>query len=175
MGTQKPKSISPKKFREITPLPVKGCYYRSVFLEHQNEILSTQSSLKRGGRYNPRGEFGALYAGENEAVCKAEVSRRIGNDFAAPQIISKLKISLAKVLDLTKPANLKALNVKKEDLTTDRTKGGWDLTHNIARLAYRGGYEAIIAPSVTEKGNSLVVFDKHIDATKINVASKTHA
>lgn len=174
MSPQKPKSISPEKFRKLTPLPVKGCYYRSIFLKHQNEILSTQSSLKRGGRYNPRGEFGALYTGENEAVCRAEASRRIGNDFAAPKIISKLKISLSKVLDLTKPTNLKALNVEKEDLTTDRTKGGWDLTQNIARIAYHGGYEAIIAPSATKKGNSLVIFDKHIDATRINVASKTH-
>ena len=174
MGTQKPNGINPGKFRKLTPLPVKGYYYRSVFLKHQNEILSTQSSLKHGGRYNPRGEFGALYVGENEAVCRAEVSGRIENDFAAPQIISKLKISLAKVLDLTKPANLKALNIKKEDLTINRTKGGWDLTHNIARIAYRDGYEAIIAPAVTGKGNSLVIFDKHIDTARINAASKTH-
>ena len=43
----------------------------------------------------------------------------------------------------------------------------------MARLAYRSGYEAIIAPSATEKGNSLVIFDKHIDATRIKVVSKT--
>jgi RES domain-containing protein len=136
--------------------------------------LSTQGGLEHGGRYNPTGEFGALYAGENKAVCKAEIRRKGKDSITAPQVIGKLRISLTKVLDLTSTTNLKILGIEKRDLMVDMKRGGWDLTWNIARLAYRSGYEAIIAPSITSKGNGLIIFDKYIDTTTVKVVSKTH-
>lgn len=172
MDTWKLKSIDLKKFQRLTSISVKGDYFRSVVLKHENEILSAGGSFQYGGRYNPQGEFGALYAGENKEVCKAEI--KIKGENTAPHVMVKLRISLTKVLDLTDTKNLKILGIKKEDLMVEKKKGGWNLTWHIARLAYRSDYEAIRTPAITSLGNCLIIFDKYVDPRKVRIISKTY-
>ena len=173
MNIHNPKNINPKKFKKLISTRIKGHYYRFVSLVRESEILSTQGSFAYGGRYNPSGEFGALYAGETEDICKAEIKRKSKDSFICPQIIGTLIISLTKVLDLTSAKNLKKINITKEDLIIEMKKGGWELTWQIARLTYVAGYEGIIAPSITSNGNMLVIFDKYIDNIKVKAIKKS--
>jgi len=53
-----------------------------------------------------------------------------------------------------------------------KSENGWNLTQQIARLAYQIEVEAILVPSSTGKGNNLVVFDKHIKKENIKLISK---
>jgi len=172
MDMQELKSINLKKFQRLTSISVKGDYFRSVALKHENEILSTGGSFQYGGRYNSQGEFGVLYTGENEEVCRAEITRKGRN--TAPRVMVKLRISLTKVLDLINTKNLKILGIKKEELMVEKKKRGWNLTRHIARLAYRSGYEAIRAPAITSSGNCLIIFDKYLDPRRVRIISKTH-
>lgn len=162
------KKSAPKNIQRVAPSPLTGTYFRSVSLGYQREFLDTQGSFEHGGRYNPVGEFGALYMSDSEELCKVEVQKRIKPDCADLQTTRKIKASLARVLDLTNPKNLRKLGITKQDLIQERSRGGWALTQDIARAAYKSGYEAILAPSATSKGNNLVIFDQYVDAAKIN-------
>ena len=173
--TMRPKRSLLKNIQKLTPSSLSGTYFRSVSFEYQGKVLDTQGSFEHGGRYNPIGELGALYVSDSEDLCRAEVEKRIKSGCADSHAIRKIRIALTKVLDLTKPGNLRKLGIARQDLTQQRNEGGWVLTQDIARSAYKSGYEAILAPSATSKGNNLTIFDKHIDATRIQVVSKARA
>jgi len=161
-----------RNIRKVVPSQVTGSYYRLVSPKRENEILSTQGSFAHGGRYNPISEFGALYLGESMEVCKVERDRQTKEFLLVEQVISKIKVSCPKVLDLTNSGTLKKLGIKKEGILRKEKDGGWDLTWEIARLAYQLGIEGILAPSITEAGNNLVIFDKYLESGEIKIVSK---
>ena len=165
-------NLSLEKLSKIKLVSLSKVFFRLLALKHAEEILSPQGSLKCGGRYNPAKKFGALYLGESENVCKAEKYVRAKPDFLDSQVLGEIRVSLKKVLDLTNINNLKKLGIKKEDLMYKKNEGGWNLTCQIARLAYQIGIEAILVPSSTGKGKNLAVFDKHIKKKSIRLLSK---
>ena len=164
-------SLSLKEISKIKLITLSKIFFRLVSLTHTNEILNPRGNYECGGRYNPPNEFAALYLGESEKVCKAE---RIGKtpDLFPSQIMGKIEVSLRKVLDLTDDTNLEKLGFKEKDLMYLEKEGGWNLTQQIARLAYQMGVEAILFSSSTGKGNNLVIFDKHIKKKSIKLISK---
>lgn len=126
-----------------------------------NNPLSTTNSLSSSGRWHIKGKFGAIYTGESQEVCKEEILRQF--EGVTPKYeykLSKLNISLSKVLDLTDPKNLKLLNIEEEELTSGE---GTDpdtviIPNSIANSAYDMGYEAIIAPSATGLGKTIIIY-----------------
>jgi len=165
-------NLSLKEISKIKLVSLSKIFFRLVPLKYTNEILNPQGNNESGGRYNPPGEFTVLYLGESENVCKAESSARTNPDFLTSQILGKIEISFEKVLDLTDDANLKILGLKKKDLMYKKSENGWNLTQQIARLAYQTEVKAILVPSSTRKGNNLAVFDKHIKKENIKLISK---
>ncbi|MBL7072535.1 MAG: RES family NAD+ phosphorylase [Candidatus Omnitrophica bacterium] len=162
-----------KSLRGVKPSRIIGVYFRLVSPKRVDEILSTQGSFAYGGRYNPDGEFGALYLGETEKLCKAERQTKSKNSLLISQIMGKIKVSYGKILDLTDPETLKKLKIKKAELLSEEKDGGWVLTWAIARLAYQLGFEGILSPSITGTENNLVIFDKYVDSKKVKIISKS--
>jgi len=166
-------NLSLKEISKIKLVSLSKIFFRLVPLKYTNEILNPQGNNESGGRYNPPGEFTVLYLGESENVCKAEINARTNPDLLpSRKILGKIEISLEKVLDLTDDANLKILGLKKKDLMYKKSENGWNLTQQIARLAYQIEVKAILVPSSTRKGNNLAVFDKHIKKENIKLISK---
>jgi len=163
-----------KSLRKVLPSRVAGIYFRLVSPKRVDEILSTQGSFAYGGRYNPDGEFGALYLGETKELCRRERQTKSKNSLLVSQIMGKIKVSYGKILDLTDPETLKKLKIKKAELLLEERDGGWVLTWTIARLAYQIGFEGILSPSITGTENNLIVFDKHVDNKKVKVISKAN-
>jgi len=160
-----------KSLRRVVPSRVAGIYFRLVSPKRIDEILSTQGSFAYGGRYNPDGEFGALYLGETKELCRRERQTKAKNSLLVSQIMGKIKVSCEKILDLTDSETLKQLKIKKTELLLEEKDGGWLLTWTIARLAYQLGFEGILAPSITGTENNLIIFDKHVDNKKVKVVS----
>lgn len=160
-----------KNLRRVKLSQITGSYFRLVSPKREDEILSTQGSFAYGG-YNPPGEFGTLYLGKSVGVCKAERVRKIKDFLLIPQVEGKIKVSYEKVLDLTDPGTLKTLGIKKEEILREERDGGWNLTWEIARLAYQCEIEAILAPSISGAGNNLIIFDKYLRSGKIKLVSK---
>jgi RES domain-containing protein len=135
------------------------------------QAISTEGSRIHGGRYNPKGEFGALYLSCDEAACLAELSyytSRAGIELAdlLPGVKTKVEISvkLTKVLDLTNPEVQKLLGVNEAELKAEweelQAEGREAITQSIGRLAREAGFEALLVPSARiSSGINLVVLD----------------
>lgn len=143
-------------------------------LPPQYEALDSSGSLRAGGRWNPRGEYGVLYTALDEETAKAELERlaeRQGltlDDFAPRDLVS-IEVSLSKVLNLTDDNISEQLGIKESEIVGNDVS----LCLEISRLARRAGFEAILAPSATKKGAVLVVFPDCLRPTsRMEVAGK---
>jgi|GEM_PF-3228695 len=143
-----------KRFLEIKPISLNASCYRIVSQKY--DALNTNGSLLYPGRYNS-GEFLVLYVSDSREVCAAELARKTEIKTKLIYKIAKLKVKLRKVFDLTNEKNLKALDIQKDSLMGS----SWNLTQHIASLACRKGYEALLVPSATGKGNNIILFPEN--------------
>jgi len=156
--------------RTLAAIParrVQATVYRHVALGHN--ALATTGSLKQGSRWNPPGEFGAVYTSLSESTARAELLRMaqrrgvVVSDLA-PRELVLLRVSLTRVLDLTDPHILSTLGIEPKDLV----ENDWSRTQQIARAAREAGFEAVRVPSAAGRGNNLVIFpDRLVAASQI--------
>jgi len=140
-----------KRFLGIKPILLNVSCYRIVSQKY--DALNTNGSLLYPGRYNS-GEFFVLYTSDSREVCVAELARKAGIKTKLICKIAKLNVRLKKVLDLTNEKNLKILDIQKDSLIGSN----WNFTQHIASLVYHKGYEALLVPSATGKGNNIILF-----------------
>jgi RES domain-containing protein len=114
----------PSSFSKIlSSLPTKA--YRGVVHRHIPEggdAVASSFSRSAGGRWNPPGEFGALYTTTGEDDIEREMERAAEKRGITPQDllprdIVTISVSLQKVLDLTNPAILRAPTLHSSTLT----------------------------------------------------------
>jgi RES domain-containing protein len=138
--------------------------------------LSTEGSRKAGGRYNPPGDFGALYASLEPETAGAEVARGCrlrGIDparFAAEDWWEyEIELRAAAILDLTDAAVLERLGLSPTAVT------GTDLsvTREIGASARRAGYAGVLVPSAAcAGGTNLVIFVDRLEETPVVLRSR---
>lgn len=154
MSEKKNSAEIEKRFLEIKPISLNASCYRIVSQKY--DALNTNGSLLYPGRYNS-GEFLVLYTSDSREVCAAELARKTEIKTKLVYKIAKLKVKLRKVFDLTNEKNLKTLDIQEDNLIGS----SWNLTQHIASLAYRKGYEALLVPSATGKGNNIILFPEN--------------
>ena len=95
-----------------------GFAYRSSTVEYANQadILSGMCSRLYGGRWNPPQSFRTVYASLSPEAAMAEALALcryycLPLTEAMPRIFVALRVDLKRVLDLTHPAHLSALNL----------------------------------------------------------------
>jgi len=123
--------------------------------------LSLEGSLKFGGRYNTPYQFGAIYCGQKEETCWAEIEKKFEGPVKRTRFkVVPIRVYLNKVLDLTDPQVLSILKITLQDLMdpNDHT-----LTRQIALSARDAGFEGIMAPSSAGPGTILAVFSDRLD------------
>lgn len=143
-----------RRFLEINPIPLSTSCYRIVSQKY--DALNTNGSLLYFGRYSNK-EFLVLYTADSEEVCHAERARKTKIKTKFIYKIAKLDVKLKKIIDLTSEKNIKMLNIQKDDLIGDSR----DIPQHIAALAYRKGYEGLLVPSATGKGNNIILFPEN--------------
>lgn len=155
MSSPDPEGLSALRGRAI-----RGVFFRALRAAVAGEPMSAQGSLRHGGRYNPLGAFGALYCGESGAVCAAEIRKRAAGQPVSRYRLVGIRVELHRVLDLTAPATLAALDLRPEDLVGD----DWQRTQRLGALARAAGFEGLLVPSVAGRGHNLVIFPDRLDA-----------
>jgi len=149
-----------KQLSALSGRSVRGTFYRALLAAFDVEPLSVEGSLRHGGRYNPMGAFGAIYCGENPAVCAAEIRRRAQRHPVRRYRLARIRFELHRILDLTDPATLAALGLRAEDLVADN----WEPTQRLAAAARAAGFEGLLVPSAAGPGRNLVIFPDRLDA-----------
>lgn len=138
--------------------------------------LSTDGSRKAGRRFNPPGEFGALYCSLKPPTANAEVAHNLRARGAKPEQESDwweytIRVQLHRVLDLTNSSVRSALSLESAVLFP-RDQGA---TQALARKIREAGFQAIIVPSaVTPSEKNLVVFDDALQGLQVLSSKPAH-
>lgn len=117
------------------------------------------ASARVGGRFNPPGEFGAVYVAVERRTALAEFERRVTasglpREQFHPRVILQLQARLSRVLDLTDTTVRRELDLSEEQITGE----DWARPQSVAREARGDGYAAIRFPSATGEGDNLAIF-----------------
>lgn len=119
-----------------------------------------EGSCQAGGRFNPQGEFGALYLSLELDTARAELKRRAARsgvplEDLLPRVLLAVVVELGRVLDLRDPEERARWGLEEESLSGD----DHGPCQEVGRAARREGYEAILYPSAARaRGMNLVVF-----------------
>lgn len=146
---------------KVVPKEFKGTVIR--YIRQEIDALSIKGSLLSGGRWNPPNEFGAIYTsltnetvyGEIERYCKR---RGLKITDMPPMDIVNIMVKFHKVLDLTNSEVIKQLGLTRDKLIGE----SWELTQKIARIIFKLGFEAILAPSAASQGVNLIIYQQHL-------------
>jgi len=137
---------------QIKPHVEAGLWFRIVPWIYREWIDSDEGAKRRGGRYNPPGEFGALYLSANPEGCLAELAART---HMPPSLTEgAIEVRLDRVCDLTDPATQDAIGVSLADLTDP----DWTVTQQLGRAIRDAGFQGIRVPSAAGPHVNLVVF-----------------
>jgi hypothetical protein len=96
------------RFKALGGISDRGSFVRAVALQFQDAPLSAIGSIRRGGRYNPRGDFEALYLGRHPDTVVREIKMvtldDAGNEIGIakpPQALVTVRYLLRHIIDLT--------------------------------------------------------------------------
>lgn len=148
-----------------------GVCFRNVKLRYADpptQLLSTEWSKKKGGRYNPE-RVPMLYLSCDPHTCLEEaiyVLEKLGVPVSKifPRVMYAIRVRVSKILDLTDSNVRKALDITESELKTDddwfsiQKSGGEAVTQTIGRLAYEAGFEALRVPSARFAGENLNLY-----------------
>lgn len=187
-----PSALLRRKIREALPLAqtFHGVCTRipDTARVREGRALSSEGSFIWGGRYNPKGGFGALYLSCTRDTCLAEVAyylKRAGNFLAdlPPENRTKLKteleveVQLSYVLNLTDPAIQQLIGIHEDQLKEEwdelQAAGEEVFTQLIGKLAREAGWEALRVPSARHAGYNLVILSVENLSASSSVLVKT--
>lgn len=117
------------------------------------------ASARAGGRFNPAGEFGAIYVSLDPDTPLRELRRqavRGGVDVISflPRPLFAAEARLQRVADLACAGGPEQWGLPIAALSSD----DWTDCQRVARRARAGGYEAVRFPSATGAGENLAIF-----------------
>ena len=144
-------------------------FYRTVWADSADTILETGPSFNGGGRFNPQGQFGALYFSEDQNIAHAEWLRERTREEAGPSVTVAFEIALAKVLDL---------KTGPDSQRIDWRSGGYQKPQEIAAEAYHAGAEGVLYHSAKSQDEveNLAVFPANVlQSDAIKILRKSHS
>ena len=155
---------------DLNPTPWTGVAYRLIPAQFAGTALSSIGSFKRGGRYNPREAFEALYLADTPVTALQEINFIKVTDAAilsvksSPRLLLSVEIALAAVLDLASPQVQGALSTNLQELTGSwlvmNVNGQTAPTQLLGAAGYaHGSFEALRVPSAQDpQATNLVIF-----------------
>lgn len=148
--------------------------YRQCESHHTDLDATLEHNRRRGGRFSPPGEFGAIYVALDQPTVLRELERHaafIGftlNELL-PRTLLQLRLHAQKMLDLTNPEVCRTWGLAGPDMTHTSHEVCWE----IARAAYRAGYEVVQFRSSTGEGVCLAIFkDRLMPGSSLEVKSE---
>lgn len=155
--------------------PKRGTFFRSIQFEYVSEPLSAVGSIRKGGRYNRRSRFEALYLADSQVTTLYETNavldvggQPIGQR-QPPRVMLSIDVELQNVVDLCDPAAHNTLNVTLAELLAPwrlaQKMGRRIITQQIGEAARAIDIEGLWVPSARfAPGRNLVVFPDRLRA-----------
>lgn len=140
---------------------IKEKYLDTAHKDFQQYLLDTLvGSTRAGNRFNPIGEFGAIYVSLDPETPFRELYRAYARtadaanpeDIAAKRVLLTIDVSLQRVVNLSEPIEREEWGITKVDVV-----GDWAPCQQLARSILHS-HEAIRYPSATGRGENLAIF-----------------
>ena len=157
-----------------------GVVYRSATPRYANkdDVLTSLGTKSAGARWNPPGSFPTIYASLDPHTALDEVLAHFRHygfpiESAMPRVIMSVRVSIARVLDLTDHRTRAQLRVSArrmcgEPWREEQAAGREALTQALGRLAYELGWEALLAPSAARRGGvNLILFPANLSCETV--------
>lgn len=156
--------------KDLPPTLWTGVAYRLIPAQFAGTALSSIGSFRRGGRYNPKETFEALYLADTPLTALQEINLVRVTDAAilsaksSPRLLLSVEVALSAVLDMTTAQTQSKLSTNLQELT-----GSWLVisasgqaapTQTLGAAAYRQkNVEALRVPSAQDpSATNLVIF-----------------
>lgn len=158
----------------LDPTPWTGVLYRLIPAQFAGTALSSIGSFKRGGRYNTKGVFEALYLADTPLTALQEINLIKVTDAAilsaksSPRLLLSVEVTLSAVLDVTSAPVQDALATNLQELTGNwlvmNANGQVAPTQIFGAAAYRSErIEALRVFSAQDpRATNLVVFPERL-------------
>jgi len=145
-----------RRFLQAAPVvPFQGEVHRLCVSPYRRNTLSMRGAWERGARYNVRNYFGALYTSLEVETARAEMRRYFTVEPDCGFVWAVVRLTLARVVDLTKKRPLPRFGVRSLDLVGE----DYAACQELGLRAWETGIEGLLAPSVASRGGrNLVVF-----------------
>jgi len=127
-----------------------------------------------GGRWGPPGAYSVLYLARPRSSVVAEAYRHLVDpfvdagmtgDMVAPRRVLTCDVHVTEVLDLRPAAAQAAVGLTPADLTSP--VGEYERCWRVARVAHQLGRHGIIAPSPSNLGETLALFERHLPGEEL--------
>ena len=149
----------------------KGTVYRfaSVDYASRDDLITGQGAMNHAGRWNPKGQFPAVYTSLTPETALAETRAHYDYyqfDFAdaTPTVLTSLHVMLSHVLDLSQgpirtKLRISLKRMQQEDWRLLNRGSQISLTQALGQKLFEVGFEAIVVPSFAHSGfQNLVIF-----------------
>jgi RES domain-containing protein len=162
--------------KDLIPTPWTGVAYRLIPAQFAGTALSSIGSFKRGGRYNPREAFEALYLADTPLTALQEINLIKVTDAAilsaksSPRLLLSVEVALSAALDVTTAKVQSVLDTNLQELTGSwlvmNADGKLAPTQALGAAAYNhGGFEGLRVPSAQDpRATNLVIFPDRLQA-----------
>lgn len=163
-----------RALQDLTLTPWTGVTYRLIPAQYAGTALSSIGSFTRGGRYNPKEAFEALYLADTPLTALQEINLVRMTDAAilsaksSPRLLLSVEVALSTVLDVTRAEVQGALGTNLQELTGSwlalNARGQTAPTQALGAAAYdNGSVEALRVPSAQDpRAANLVVFPERL-------------
>lgn len=153
------------RFRALIPAaPLRGSFFRAIPLARVGAPLSAIGSIKRGGRYNGKGEFEVFYIADRPDNSLREIGM-LNDDNGTPvavpgaaHVLFTVEVTLQHVVDLRDPRVRSTLGVSLDELVSAWrlvvAQGHVPITHIIGAAARNAEVEALLVPSAKYPGST---------------------
>lgn len=150
-------------------VPFNAILYRAVAPRYASsrDALSGLGAKIHGGRWNPPGEFAAVYGALDPETAMAQalaVQRHYGLPVhrAFPRVFLAIECRLKRVVDVTDAKVERALGVKlsglvESDWRAANDEGTQSLSQALGHAAFAAGWEGMILPSARAAGGRIAV------------------
>lgn len=142
-----------------------------TFERHESFHARTLVGSDSGGRWGPPGAYPVLYLGRPTASIIVEAYRHLVDDiegmrpeFVAPRRLVICQVAVSQVLDLRDHENLSRVGLSPEDL-----EGPHGPCQQVGQAAHQLGLHGILAPAATGLGETLALFERHLDSGELPV------
>ena len=132
--------------------------------------LSAEGAVRYGGRWNPRGGYGALYTSFSRDALRAEIERQLARAAVPrgaffPRRVFELEVEVERVAELTDAAERERWGVTLEQITSDDLS----VTQALADQLRAEGADAVRFPSAAGVGEHLAVYSDRLPPEALRI------